>query len=71
MEQDYGTPIPPYDETPAQPPKKNNTILIIVIVLVVLCCCCLLAAGGLGYWLYTNGDQMFSDFMFVLPALTV
>jgi hypothetical protein len=38
-------------------PKKNRTGLIITIVLVVLCCCCLIG-GGLGYWLWNNGDQL-------------
>ncbi|MBN2548435.1 MAG: hypothetical protein JXB15_04720 [Anaerolineales bacterium] len=55
--QDYGSPIPPLDETPK---KKDNTVLIVVIVvLVVLCCCCVIVGGGLGYWLWENGDELF------------
>ncbi|RPH60525.1 MAG: hypothetical protein EHM81_06080 [Chloroflexi bacterium] len=49
----------PASDFPSQPaePKKNRTGLIIGIVVVVLCCCCLVF-GGLGYWLWTNGDQL-------------
>jgi len=50
-------PIPASD-FPSQPePKKNRTGLIIGIVVAVLCCCCLVV-GGLGYWLWINGDQL-------------
>ena len=60
MDQGFGTPIPPIEESLEQPPKKSNTrmIVIIVVVLLVLCCCCAAAAAG-GYWLWNNGDQVF------------
>jgi hypothetical protein len=38
-------------------PKKNRTGMIVAIVVIVLCCCCLVG-GGLGYWLWQNGDKM-------------
>ena len=50
-------PIPAPDYPSAPEPKKSRTGLIIGIVVVVLCCCCLVF-GGLGYWLWTNGDQL-------------
>lgn len=66
MNQDFGTPIPPIEELPPQPAKKSNTVLIIVIiVLVVLCCCCVLF-GGVGVWMWNNGDQFFES---VLPQV--
>jgi hypothetical protein len=50
-------------EYPAQPPvspppaKSNNrTIIIVVVVVLLLCCCC--TVGGVGYWLWNNGDQL-------------
>ena len=43
--------------TPAPEPKSNRTMIIVVVVLVVLCCCCVIG-GGLGYWLWNNGDQL-------------
>ena len=60
MDQGFGTPIPPIEESLEQPPKKSNTrmIVIIVVVLLVLCCCCAAAAAG-GYWLWDNGDEIF------------
>ena len=39
-------------------PKKSRTGIIIVVVLIILCCCCLIG-GGLGYYLWINGDQLF------------
>ncbi len=42
---------------PAAEPKKSKTGLIIAVIAVVLCCCCLVG-GGLGYWLWTNGDSL-------------
>jgi hypothetical protein len=48
-------------------PKKSRTGIIIAIVLVVLCCCCLIG-GGLGYYLWTNGDQLFGTGA-LLPVL--
>jgi DNA-binding transcriptional regulator of glucitol operon len=39
-------------------PKKNRTGIIIAVVVIVLCCCCLVG-GGLGYWLWQNGDNIF------------
>jgi hypothetical protein len=50
MENPGVTPMP-------EEPKKNNTVIIVVVVLVVLCCCCVIG-GGLGYWLWTNGDRL-------------
>ena len=42
----------------APPPKKSNTGLIVtIVVLVLLCCCCVSIAAG--WYLWTNGDQMF------------
>jgi hypothetical protein len=53
------TPVTPTPEVlpPVQPEKKSRTGLIIGIVVAVLCCCCLVF-GGLGYWLWNNGDQL-------------
>jgi hypothetical protein len=47
---------PGYTPQPAAP-KSNKTGIIIAVVLVVLCCCCVVF-GGLGYWLWNNGDQL-------------
>lgn len=65
-------PAPSYDaqELPpmVEPPKKTNkTWLIVLIVVLVLCCCCLVV-GGLGYYMYVNGDQIF-DMTSAIPAL--
>jgi len=69
MNQDYGTPIPPIEEYPAQPEKKRNTTLIIIIVaLVVLCCCCVLISLFGGLWLWNNGDQ-FIEGVNALPQI--
>jgi len=70
MNQDYGTPIPPLEELPAQPKKKNTWLIIVIVVLVVLCCCCAVL-GGAGYWLYYNGDEMFGISSLLLPLLAV
>jgi len=48
-------------------PKKSRTGIIIAIVLVVLCCCCLIG-GGLGYYLWVNGDRMLGTGA-ILPLL--
>jgi hypothetical protein len=49
---------PGYTPQPQAPePKSNKTGIIIAVVLVVLCCCCLIG-GGLGYWLWNNGDAL-------------
>lgn len=42
----------------AQTGGNRNTIIIIVVVVVLLCCCCIAAVGG--YYLYQNGDALFS-----------
>ena len=56
--QDYGTPIPPYEELPSEQPTKRNTpIIVIVVIVVLLCCCCLVSLGLLGI-LWNYGDQM-------------
>ncbi|MCC7130231.1 MAG: hypothetical protein B6D39_00755 [Anaerolineae bacterium UTCFX2] len=69
MNQDYGTPIPPIEEYPAQPvKKKNTTLIIIIVVLVVLCCCCVVFGGGGGWWLYNYGDQ-FIEGVNALPQI--
>ena len=41
-----------------QPRKKRPwiTCLIVVVAIAVLSICCLAAAGGVGYYLYTNGQ---------------
>lgn len=66
-------PAPSFDaqELPpmSEPPKKNNkTWLIILIVVLVLCCCCVVV-GGLGSYLYNNGDQIFNMTGAILPLL--
>jgi hypothetical protein len=38
-------------------PKKNRTGIIIAVIVIILCCCCLIG-GGLGYWLWVNGDNL-------------
>ncbi len=45
-------------QPPAPANKSNRTVIIVVVVLLVLCCCCVIF-GGLGYWLWNNGDEMF------------
>lgn len=52
METPGYTPQPPVAE-----PKSNRTMIIVVVVLLVLCCCCVIF-GGLGYWLWNNGDEL-------------
>ena len=47
----------PIDEIPEENPNKKLWV-ILGIVLAVLCCCCLVV-GGLGYWLWNYGDEMF------------
>jgi flagellar basal body-associated protein FliL len=42
------------------PKKSSKTWLIILIVVLVLCCCCAVV-GGLGYYLYNNGDALMQD----------
>jgi len=63
MNDNMSTPTPMPDA-----PKKNNTMVIIaVVVVVVLCCCC--AVGGLGYYLYQNGDAIFKTGAMLLSAM--
>ena len=52
---------------PTAEPKKSRTGIIIAVVVVILCCCCLIGSG-LGYWLWTNGDQFLGTGA-LLPAL--
>lgn len=70
MAEDFGTPTPVY--TPEEPKKKSNTVLIIVIVVLIVLCCCCVFAGGIGWWLWNNGDalleQMGSISSLGLPA---
>ncbi|MCI0521375.1 MAG: hypothetical protein L0Z70_14100 [Chloroflexi bacterium] len=54
MNQDFGAPINPQGE-----PKKKNTTTIIIVVVLLLLCCCLLVFGGMAYYLWTYGDQIF------------
>lgn len=50
------------------PKKKSNTGLIIaIIVIVVLCICC--SIGGVGYYLWENGDQLFNLTTIALPMI--
>jgi hypothetical protein len=44
--------------------------MIIAIVAVVLCCCCLIV-GGLGYWLWVNGDNFVQGTGFLFSNLSV
>ncbi len=58
-------PVPPYESPDLPPPvdapkKSSKTWLIILIVVLVLCCCCAVV-GGLGYYLYNNGDALMQD----------
>jgi hypothetical protein len=48
--------------TPQPEKKKNTTLIIVVVVLLVLCFCCLLL-GGVGYWLYWNGDALLEQLL--------
>jgi hypothetical protein len=60
-----------YSPQPLPPePKKNNMPMIIAIVAVVLCCCCLIG-GGLGYWLWVNGDNFVQGTGFLFSNLSV
>jgi|GEM_PF-1272969 hypothetical protein len=53
------TPTPGFEsQSQAAEPKSNRTMIIIVVVLLLLCCCCSVC-GGLGYLLWTNGDEWF------------
>jgi hypothetical protein len=56
-----------YPEPLPAEPKKNRTGIIIAVVVVILCCCCLVGSG-LGYYLWTNGDQIFGTGA-LLPSL--
>lgn len=49
-----GVQYPPPPQPPA--PKSNRTLIIVIVVVLVLCCCCCI--GGLGYGLWTNGDEI-------------
>jgi hypothetical protein len=40
------------------PRRRSNVWTIVLIVLVILLCCCVLMAG-LGWYLWTYGDQIF------------
>ncbi|MBN1537676.1 MAG: hypothetical protein JW908_13140 [Anaerolineales bacterium] len=60
MDQNFA---PPPEEAPK---KKSNTGLIIaIVVIVVLCFCCTI--GGVGYYLWQNGDELFNLTSKVLP----
>jgi nitrate reductase NapE component len=55
MAQDFSTPSPP----PLEPPRRRSNVwTVVLIVIVVLLCCCVLI-GGLGWYLWTYGDQIF------------
>jgi len=48
-------------ENPPPPERRSRkTFLIIAIVIVLISCCCLAAVGGLGYYLYSNGQLEFN-----------
>jgi hypothetical protein len=58
-----------------QPPVENQgpgtsskTWLIILIVAVVLCCV-IIACGGVGYYLWENGDEIFQDLLAIFPFI--
>jgi hypothetical protein len=54
-------PEPPAPLPPAKPAGGHrNTWIIVIIILVVLCCCCVVI-GGVGYYLYQNGDQIMQN----------
>lgn len=52
------TPTPGFEPQPqVAEPKSNKTLIIVIVVALILCCCCLVF-GGLGVWLWNNGDQL-------------
>jgi len=38
--------------------KTKTVIIIAIMVVVLLCCCCVFGVGG--WWLWNNGDALFS-----------
>jgi len=53
MSDEYGTPIPPIEET--QTSNNSRVFIIIAIVLVVLCCCCI---GVSALFYFVLGDPL-------------
>jgi len=51
--------MPVSPEVSPEAPKKSNTPIIIAVVVVVLLCCCCITALGM-WWLWNNGDALFS-----------
>ncbi len=62
---------PPTDYSyPVEPEKKNNKTLIIILVVaavLLLCCCC----GGIGWFLWNNGDDIMRELGAMPPLLFV
>ena len=67
MAEDFGeTLVSASDE---EEEKKDNKIWIIIAVIVVVVCCCIVVFGFAGYWLYTNGDELFGLSAQFIPQL--
>jgi nitrate reductase NapE component len=47
---------PPF---PSEKKKSNKTWIIILVVLLVLCCLC--SCGGIGFYLWNNGDALMQE----------
>ncbi len=49
--------------------KSKSKLWLIVVIVLVLLCCMVAACGGVGWYLYQNGDEIFG-LTNILPALT-
>ena len=49
--------------------KGSSKVWLIVLVVVVVLCCVLIACGGVGYWLWENGDELFQDWLAIFSFI--
>lgn len=57
---------PPVDN---QSGGKSSKVWLIVLVVVVVLCCAVVVCGGLGYWLWENGDELFKDWLAIFSYI--
>jgi hypothetical protein len=48
---------------------KSSKVWLIVVIVVVVLCCAVIACGGLGYYLYQNGDEIFRDWLAIFSFI--
>ena len=48
---------------------KSSKVWLIVVIVVVVLCCAVIACGGLAYYLYQNGDEIFQDWLAIFPYI--